>query len=118
MIVHFALVDSLLGLGDEFDAPHVLPVPVRRVVERELGALAGARVVGVFVGFRQRNVLVDGAGAVDVVLVGPDLVGPGPFVEVGGGGEVVEAAVPDEGGVGEGEGSQEDGEEGCCLHCG
>lgn len=30
----------------------------------------------------------------DVVLVGSDLVGPRPFVEVGGRGEVIEAAVP------------------------
>lgn len=33
----------------------------------------------------------------DIVLVGTDLVGPGPFVEVGGGGELVEAAVPEDG---------------------
>ncbi len=33
----------------------------------------------------------------DVVLVGTDLVGPGPFVEVSGGGKLVEAAVPENG---------------------
>lgn len=55
----------------------------------------------------------------DVVLIGPDLVGPGPFVEVGGGGEVVEAAVPEEGGVRGGREGGEEGEEGWSLHfCG
>jgi hypothetical protein len=34
---------------------------------------------------------------VDVVLVRSDLVGPGPFVEVGGGSEVIEATVPQDG---------------------
>lgn len=100
MIVHFSPVNRFLGLRDQFDTAHVLPVPVRRVVEREPGALAGARVVGVFVGFREGYVLVDGGGAVDVVLVRTDLIGPGPLVEVRDRGEVIEAAVPEEGGMG------------------
>lgn len=33
----------------------------------------------------------------DVVLVGSDLVGPRPFVEVGGGSELIEATVPQDG---------------------
>lgn len=32
----------------------------------------------------------------DVVLVGPDLVGPGPFLQIGVGGYVIEAAVPED----------------------
>lgn len=46
---------------------------------------------------RQRNVLVNGPRAVDVVLEGPDLVGPRPLVEVAGPCQVVEAAVPEHG---------------------
>lgn len=117
MVVHFPFVNRLVGLRDQFDASHVLPIPVCCVVERELGALPGDGVVGVFVGWGKGDVFVYGPGAVDVVLVGADLVGPGPFVEVGGGGEVVEAAVPEEGGVGGGE-RRQGGEEGSCLHCG
>lgn len=32
----------------------------------------------------------------DVVLVRADLVGPAPFLEVGGGREIVEAAIPED----------------------
>ena len=31
----------------------------------------------------------------DIVLIGPDLVRPRPFVEVGGGSKLIEAAVPE-----------------------
>lgn len=50
MVPHKPAVDGRAGLRDQLGAPHRLPVPVRRGVEREFGALRGARVGGVFVG--------------------------------------------------------------------
>lgn len=71
-------------LRDQLDAAHRLAVPVGRGVEREAHALGRGGVGRVLVAGREGDVLLDGARAVDVVLVGPDLVAPGPVVEVGG----------------------------------
>lgn len=81
MVPDLAAVDGRRGLRDQLDAPHVLPVPVRRRVERELGPLFGHRVVGVLERGPQVDVLVHRARAVDVVLVRADLVSPGPFLK-------------------------------------
>ena len=104
-----ALVDALGSLRDQLGAAHGLAVPEGGGVEGELGTLLGARVVGILVLGREVDVRGDGAGAVDVPLVWTDLVGPGPSVEVGGGGHVVEAAVPDYGSV-DSESAEEGGE--------
>lgn len=76
VVIDLALVDGRGRLRDQLDASHVLAVPVGGAIEREFGALLGHGVGGVLVGGRQGDVLVDGFGAVDVVLVGPDLVAP------------------------------------------
>jgi hypothetical protein len=78
VVVHGALVDGGLGLRDQLCAPHVA-VPFCRVVDCDLCALFGVFVGGVFVRGREVNVFSYGAAAVDVVLVRPDLVGPGPW---------------------------------------
>lgn len=110
VVEHLALVDGRVGLGDELRAPHVLPVPEGRVVEGELRALGGRGVGRVLVVRRELHVGGYGGGPVDVPLVGPDLVGPVPVLEVGGGAEVVEAAVPEDGCAGERKGGEDGGE--------
>lgn len=60
------------------------------------------------------DVFLDCSRAVDVVLIGPDLVRPGPLVQVRRRGEVVESPVPDNSRLGEMR--QRHGEE-WCLHC-
>ena len=97
MVPHQATVNSRSGLRDQLRAPHRLSVPVRRVVEREFRALRGAKVGGVLVAGREVDVGGYVGGAMDVVLVGSDFVAPGPIVEIGRRGEVVEAAVPEDG---------------------
>lgn len=77
-----------------------MSIPTRCIVDTELDAAERRRVVRVFVGGRERNVVGDGAGAVDVVLVGSDGVGPAPVGEEFGGCVVVETTVPDEAGGG------------------
>ena len=95
VVVHCAAVDRSLGLWNQLGAPHIA-VPFRGAVDGDFGALFGVRVAGVLVGWGQVHVRGYRTRAVDVVLVGADLVRPGPFVEVGGGGKVVEAAVPED----------------------
>jgi len=82
VVVHGAAVDRRFGLRDQLGAPHVA-VPFGGAVDGDLGALLGVCVAGVLVRGREVHVGCYGARAVDVVLVGADLVGPGPFVEVG-----------------------------------
>lgn len=83
-------------MWNQLDAPHVLPIPVRRRVQREARPVGGDAIGSVLVRRREVNVLVDGARAVDVVLVGADLVAPGPGVQVCRRAEAVEPAVPDD----------------------
>lgn len=80
VVKDFPTVDGGLGLGDQLYAAHVLPVPVRGRVQGELGSLPGDGVVGVLVVGREVDVLLHGGAAVDVVLIGSYLVGPGPGV--------------------------------------
>ena len=103
VVKHLALVNRRRRLRDQLRAPHGLPVPEGRVVERQPRTLLRDVVGRVLVVGGEVDVGGGGRGPVDVPLVGPDLVGPGPRVEVGGGGEVVEAAVPEDGSGGEGE---------------
>lgn len=93
VIEDLAAVDGRRGLRDQLDTPHGLSVPVRGGVEREARALRGDGVGGIFVGGGERDVFVDGLGAVDVVLVRPNLVAPRPGVEVCGCFETVLVAV-------------------------
>lgn len=97
VVKDLALVDGGRGLGDQLGTAHVLAVPVGRVVEGDLGALVGATVGRVLVAGREVDVGGDLGRPVDVVLVGADLVAPRPLVQVGRGGEVVEAAIPENG---------------------
>lgn len=109
VVKDLALVDGGRRLRDQLGAAHRLAVPVGRVVERQARALDGGGVGRVLVVRGEVDVGGRRVGAVDVPLVGADLVGPGPVVELGRGGEVVEAAVPEDGGVGDG---REEGREG------
>jgi hypothetical protein len=93
VVVHCAAVDCCFGLRDQLCAPHVA-VPFGGAVDGDFGALLGVCVAGVLVRGRQVYVGCYGSRAVDVVLVRSDLVAPRPFVEVAGGGEVVETAIP------------------------
>ena len=95
VVVDLALVDGCLGLGDEFGAQHGLAVPFRGLVDGDLYTLLGSSVGGVLEGGVKVDVVGHGAGAVNVVLVGADGVGEGPLGDVGRGGIVVEATVPD-----------------------
>ena len=74
VVEHLALVDGGRRLGDQLRAAHRLAIPVRGAVDGELGALLGAGVGGILVGWVQVDVFRHCAGAVDVVLVGTDLV--------------------------------------------
>lgn len=91
-----ALVDGRLGLGDELSAQHGLAIPLCRLVDGDLGTLLGSLVGGVLERSIEVDVVGHGAGTVDVVLVGTDGVGEGPFGQIGTGGHVVEATVPDD----------------------
>ena len=73
MVKHLSRGNRRLSLRNQLDPSHVLAVPKRSAVEGELGALLGDGVAGVLVRRRELDVFVDGAGAVDVVLVGADL---------------------------------------------
>lgn len=83
VVEHLALVHGGRGLRYELGAAHRLPVPVGRAVQGDLGALLGPVVGRVLVRGEEVDVGCYLGGAVDVVLVGPDLVGSGPVVEVG-----------------------------------
>lgn len=97
VVEDLALVDGGRGLGDQLGTAHVLAVPVGRVVEGDFGTLVGAGVGRVLVAGGEIDIGGDLGRTVDVVLVRADLVAPRPLVEVGGGGEVVEAAIPENG---------------------
>ena len=96
VVVDLALVDGSLGLGDEFGAQHGLAVPLCGLVDGDLDTLLRRCVGGVLEGGTEVYVVGDGTGAVDVVLVAADGVGEGPVGELGRGGHVVEAAIPDD----------------------
>ena len=68
MVIHGALVDGGLGLGDQLRAPHVT-VPFRRAIDRDLRALFAAGIADVLEVGREVDVFGDGARSVDVVLV-------------------------------------------------
>lgn len=94
VIVHRASVDTRLGLRNQLCAPHIR-VPFRSAVDGDLGPLLGVRIARVLVRRRQVDVGGHGTRTVDIILIGTDLVRPGPFVEVGRGGELIEAAIPE-----------------------
>lgn len=104
VVEDLALVDGGRGLGDQLGTAHGLAVPEGRLVEGDLGTLAGARVGRVLEAGREVDVGGDLGRTVDVVLVRADLAAPRPLAEVGGGGEVVEAAIPENGAGGDGQG--------------
>lgn len=83
VIVNLAADDGSVGLRDELCPSHVLAVPVSRLVKGDLGTLLGPSICWVLVVGGQVDVVGHGRGAVDIVLIGPDLVSPRPFVEVG-----------------------------------
>lgn len=96
VVPDLAPVDGRGRLRDQLGPAHVLAVPERRRVQRELDAL-GRRPVGrVLVVRRQLHVGRRRAGPVDVPLVRPDLVRPVPLVQVGGRLEVIEPSVPED----------------------
>lgn len=97
VVEDLALVDGSRGLGNQLGTAHVLAVPVGRVVEGDLGTLLGAAVGRVLVVGREVDIGGDRRRTVDVVLVRADLVAPRPLVEVGGGAEIVEATIPENG---------------------
>lgn len=97
VVVDLALVDGSGGLGDQLGAAHVLAVPVGRVVERDLGSLPGTSVGWVLVVRREVDIGRHRRRPVDVVLVRANLVAPGPLVQIGRRGHVVEAAIPQDG---------------------
>jgi hypothetical protein len=67
------------GLRDQLGSPHV-GIPLRCVIDGDLDTLVGGRIGGVLVVSGEVDIVGYSSGAVDVVLVGPDLVGPGPSV--------------------------------------
>lgn len=75
VVVYFSACDGGLGLGDELCAPHVA-VPLCGVVDGDLDTLLAAGICGVLVRGREVDVFCYVAGAVDIVLVGADLVCP------------------------------------------
>lgn len=84
-------------MGDQFGSQHGLAVPFGGLVDGDFGTLFGGAVGWILEGAVEVDVFAGCAGAVDIVLVGADGRGEGPFVEVGGGGHVVKAAIPDNG---------------------
>jgi hypothetical protein len=97
VVEELALVDSGSGLGYELSAKHSLAVPLCSLIDGDFSTLLGGGIRRVLEGSAEVDIFVDGAGAMDVVLVGTDRGGEGPFVQVGAGGHVVEAAIPDDG---------------------
>ena len=79
VVVDEALVDAGGRLRDQLGAPHVLSVPVGGVVDGHFDALFRGRVGRVFVVGGKIDVFGYGPGAVNVVLIGGYLVGPGPY---------------------------------------
>lgn len=80
MVKHLPTVNRGLGLRDQLNPSHVLTVPKRRAVERELSPLLRYRIGRVLVVCGETDVFFDGGRSVDVVLVRSDLVRPRPFV--------------------------------------
>lgn len=81
MVEHLARIDGRSCLRNQLGSHHGLPVPGRCVVDRDLEALLGALVRRVLVVSGHRDVLVSRATAMDIVLVWPSLVRPGPVVK-------------------------------------
>lgn len=67
------------GLRDQLGSPHVR-IPLRCVIDGDLDTLVGGGIGGVLVARGEVDIVGYSSGAVNVVLVGPDLVGPGPSV--------------------------------------
>ena len=76
MVVDKTLVDASGRLRDQLGTPHVLPVPVRGVVDGHFDALLRGRVRRVLVAWGKVDVFGYGPGTVNIVLVRGDLVGP------------------------------------------
>lgn len=61
VVVHLALVDGGLGLGDKLCPQHALAVPLRGLVDRDFHALLGGAVGRVLEGAREVDIVADGA---------------------------------------------------------
>lgn len=111
MIEDMSAVDRCGGLRDQFCPSHCLPVPVGCAVKSDFHALGTACVGGVLVAWGKVDVFGDVSRAVlcqglqvdfyvrerwtdDVVLIRSYLVAPRPIVEIGAGGEFIEAPIP------------------------
>lgn len=68
-----------IGLRDQLGAQHGLAIPARSAVNGDLGTFVDGSVGRIGVGRIEVDVVGDVAGAVDVVLVRTDFVGPGPY---------------------------------------
>ena len=75
MIKHAARVDRRSGLGTQLGAPHVA-VPERGTVNGNLSALRGPFVGGILEARIEIDVFGDVPSAMNVVLIGTDLIGP------------------------------------------
>lgn len=75
VVEDLALVDRGLGLRNQLRPPHVA-VPLGRRVDGDLRALLRAGIDRVLEGGSEIDIGGDGAAAVDVVLVGADLIRP------------------------------------------
>jgi hypothetical protein len=75
VVVYSALVYGFFRLGNELCSPHIR-VPLRSVVNGDLGTLLRAGIGGILEAGREVDVFGDCSGAVDVVLVVSNLVGP------------------------------------------
>ena len=79
VVVDFARIDGGAGLGNQLGAAHVLAVPVRGGIDADFDALLGGSVGRVLIGRGEVDIFCDRSAAVDIVLVGPNLVAPRPF---------------------------------------
>jgi hypothetical protein len=97
VVPHRSCAQVLGGLRDQLRTPHAIVVPHGRGVDGDLCTLRRPRVRRVLVAGIEVDVVGGVAGTVDVPLILTDLVGPGPFVEVGSGG-IITARLPLESG--------------------
>ena len=77
VVVHMAFVDGSRRLRDQLCPPHVA-VPFRGAVNGNHGTLLEGSICRVLVARGEVDIFCHRTAAADVVLVGTDLVGPGP----------------------------------------
>lgn len=96
VVVNFALVDGCRGLGNELGPQHSLTIPLGGLIDGDLDTLCRACIGRVLERGVKVDVVGDGSGAVDIVLVGSHGVGERPLFEVRTRIHVVETAIPDD----------------------